>query len=195
MLLGAGLPPPLPLLHRPCAAAAGWMRNLPFPGMRMRVAASSSPFDGDDASVRRNDAAATGPGAKPLPELNAEEAVRIQLDALLENNTPRQDHGLEVMYLFANAEGDFDGSLPCYFGSAADLYHFGHFALKFKTRFPELLKMESYEIVNASDGKVVASVRHGKRLTKWLFRMSKVTRGEISYWLTDGLVQLTEPQQ
>ncbi|XP_024525116.1 uncharacterized protein LOC9654818 isoform X1 [Selaginella moellendorffii] len=194
MLLGAGLPP-LPVLHRPCAAAAGWTRNLPFQGMRMRVAASSSPFDGDDASVRRNDAAATGPGAKPLPQLNAEEAVRIQLDALLENNNPRQDHGLEVMYLFANAEGDFDGSLPCYFGSAADLYHFGHFALKFKTRFPELLKMESYEIVNASDGKVVASVRHGKRLTKWLFRMSKVTRGEISYWLTDGLVQLTEPQQ
>jgi hypothetical protein len=42
---------------------------------------------------------------------------------------------LQVMYHFANAEGTLNGgSLSCYFGFASDLYHFGHFALKFKTR-------------------------------------------------------------
>lgn len=139
-------------------------------------------------------------------QLTAEEAVKLQMDALACNNEPRPDHGLEVhlnlcshmssglrfifikqftileawcivifkhrcvciyiclrlwwwfpwhswwqntepwttamiillqvMYHFANAEGTLNGgSLSCYFGFASDLYHFGHFALKFKTRW------------------------------------------------------------
>lgn len=47
--------------------------------------------------------------------------------------------GVQVMYYFANIDGtdsgtDSGGSLPQYFGFPSDLYHFGHFALKFKTR-------------------------------------------------------------
>lgn len=51
---------------------------------------------------------------------------------------------LQVMYYFANAEGTLAAgpssasvqeALPRYFGCAADLYHFGHFALKFKSRY------------------------------------------------------------
>lgn len=52
--------------------------------------------------------------------------VRIRLGLSLEP---------QVMYHFANAEGSLEGgTLPCYFGFPADLYHYGHFSLKFKSR-------------------------------------------------------------
>ena len=38
----------------------------------------------------------------PSPTLSAEEAVRVQLDALRENNTPWPNHGLQVRGLHAH---------------------------------------------------------------------------------------------
>ncbi|CAI5463847.1 unnamed protein product [Closterium sp. Yama58-4] len=106
-------------------------------------------------SVERNDSSSTGPLVKPSPQLSVRQAVELQMSALAHNDTPRTDHGLEVLYYFANAEGTLAdpavissssssaasllSPLPCYFGFAADLYHFGHFALKFKTRYRRLL--------------------------------------------------------
>ena len=46
------------------------------------------------------------PEAGPLPELSAPSAVATQLNALKDNNSPRTNHGLEVMYQFC---GDADG--------------------------------------------------------------------------------------
>lgn len=103
-------------------------------------------------SVQRNDAAMTGPLVKPSPKFSAEEAVREQLKALSENDNPRQDHGLEVLYYFSNTSGTFEGgSLPRYFGFASDLYHFGHFALKFKTRYPSLINFLMFEILQIGE--------------------------------------------
>ncbi|GJP47048.1 hypothetical protein CLOM_g6279 [Closterium sp. NIES-68] len=82
--------------------------------------------------------------------------------ALACNDSPRTDHGLEVLYYFANAEGTLanpstisssasssSSPLPCYFGFAADLYHFGHFALKFKTRYRRLLNHSGARVLSS----------------------------------------------
>ncbi|CAI5506074.1 unnamed protein product [Closterium sp. Naga37s-1] len=114
-------------------------------------------------SVERNDSSSTGPLVKPSPQLSVHQAVLLQMAALAHNDTPRTDHGLEVLYYFANAEGTLaDPSvspsssaasllspLPCYFGFAADLYHFGHFALKFKTRYRRLLNHGGARILSS----------------------------------------------
>ncbi|KAH9549138.1 hypothetical protein CY35_10G004300 [Sphagnum magellanicum] len=160
-----------------------------------------------DASVERNDAASTGPVVLPQPGLTAEEAVKLQMDALACNNEPRPDHGLEVMYHFANAEGTLNGgSLSCYFGFASDLYHFGHFALKFKTRYPLLIDHQGYKIVSRKesvqgrgDYKALVSVSEIRLEVKekdkgttsgWVFHLSKCTRGRLpACWLTDSLLK------
>eukprot|EP00250_Pteridium_aquilinum_P013500 c21373_g1_i2 orf=40-540(+) len=99
-------------------------------------------------SVERNDAAISGPLVVPHPALTVEDSVKVQLNALSRNNEPRKDHGVEVMYHFANAEGTLEGgSLPCYFGFPADLYHFGHFSMKFKSRPFRLLNRRLTAVV------------------------------------------------
>jgi len=140
-------------------------------------------------------------------QLTAEEAVKLQMDALACNNEPRPDHGLEVMYHFANAEGTLNGgSLSCYFGFASDLYHFGHFALKFKTRYPLLIDHQGYKIVSRKesvqgrgDYKALVSVSEIRLEVKekdkgttsgWVFHLSKCTRGRLpACWLTDSLLK------
>ncbi|GAQ86021.1 hypothetical protein KFL_002660020 [Klebsormidium nitens] len=107
--------------------------------------ADSPPLNKD--SINRNDAADSGPLLTPHPELSAIAAVEAQVQALQFNDLPRPDHGVEVLYHFANAEGTLGGSsLPCYFGFPSDLYHFGHFCLKFKTRYKDFVNFSSYEI-------------------------------------------------
>ncbi|CAK9859064.1 unnamed protein product [Sphagnum jensenii] len=158
-------------------------------------------------SVERNDAASTGPVVLPQPRLTAEEAVKLQMDALACNNEPRPDHGLEVMYHFANAEGTLNGgSLSCYFGFASDLYHFGHFALKFKTRYPLLIDHQGYKIVSRKesvqgrgDDEALVSVSEIRLEVKgkdkgttsgWVFHLSKCTRGRLpACWLTNSLLK------
>eukprot|EP00243_Klebsormidium_subtile_P001060 TRINITY_DN1178_c0_g1_i1.p1 TRINITY_DN1178_c0_g1~~TRINITY_DN1178_c0_g1_i1.p1 ORF type:complete len:299 (-),score=13.64 TRINITY_DN1178_c0_g1_i1:114-1010(-) len=107
--------------------------------------ADSPPINQD--SIDRNDAADSGPLLVPHPELSAVAAVEAQVQALQFNDLPRPDHGVEVLYHFANAEGTLGGSsLPCYFGFPSDLYHFGHFCLKFKTMYKDFVNFSSYEI-------------------------------------------------
>jgi hypothetical protein len=58
----------------------------------------------------------------PLPELTAVEAVRLQLDSVLANNDfPRPQHGIHVLYGFARDGGAMERSK--YFGLSKDLYH------------------------------------------------------------------------
>eukprot|EP00898_Chlorokybus_atmophyticus_P005895 jgi/Chlat1/6306/Chrsp44S05880 len=103
-------------------------------------------------SVQRNDAASTGPGVSPQVDYSPMEAVMLQLQALMSNDEPRVDHGLEVLYNFAvAAESSFGGNgMSRYFGFTTDLYHFGHFALKFRTRYKRLLQLRLFEIVECS---------------------------------------------
>ncbi|CAM6096531.1 unnamed protein product [Calypogeia fissa] len=150
-------------------------------------------------SVDRNDAAPTGPLISPNPQISLEEAVRLQMEALACNDEPRPDHGLEVMYYFANTDGtDSGGSLPQYFGFPSDLYHFGHFALKFKTWCPELINHSGYDVIqteevkNAEKGgfaQVTVQARRGHDdSSTWIFTMSKHARGrQLPCWLTTSL--------
>lgn len=160
----------------------------------------------DEHSIERNDAAAEGPRVRPSPELSALDAVAVQLRALAENDVPRKDHGIEVMYHFADNEGTLGcgGSLPRYFGFASDLYHFGHFALKFRTRYPSLLNLSSFEIMPAlpasgGDGGASAAVPRAQlsaavvaqdgRATFWEFTLVKCERGALPpCWLTASLL-------
>ncbi|KAH7416092.1 hypothetical protein KP509_14G074700 [Ceratopteris richardii] len=153
----------------------------------------------DCRSIERNDAADSGPVVGPHPELTVEDAVRVQLDALSRNDKPRRDHGLEVMYHFANAEGTLEGaSLSCYFGFPSDLYHFGHFCSKFRSRLKNLLCITSFQImekiVTNSDGGIpTAKVRvqvtmAGNESSYFTFVMSKIKRGlQSPCWLTDAI--------
>lgn len=155
-----------------------------------------------DGSIERNDAAAVGPMAKPDSELLAKDCVKLQLDALSSNNNPRVDHGLEVLYNFANIEGTLVGdSLPSYFGYAADLYHFGHFALKFKIRYQRILNLKGYEILSCEEfldpnqntfrARVFVKVfEHDNNSSLWEFMLSKKVRGlHDPCWLTDSLLR------
>ncbi|GLJ08944.1 hypothetical protein SUGI_0098930 [Cryptomeria japonica] len=154
-----------------------------------------------DGSIERNDRAATGPLVKPEPELLAEDCVKLQLDALSSNNHPRVDHGLEVLYNFANAEGALDGSsLPCYFGYAADLYHFGHFAMKFKTRNGKIINLKGYKVLSCEEffdlhqnilrARVCVEIfERDNNVSLWTFVLSKKARGNVApCWLTDSLL-------
>ncbi|KAK2987368.1 hypothetical protein RJ640_007055 [Escallonia rubra] len=60
----------------------------------------------------------------PRLSFSAEEAVRYQLDALMFNDQPRQDYGIEVMYRFAGFD-PFERST--YFGPFFDLGQFERF--------------------------------------------------------------------
>ncbi|KAG0553715.1 hypothetical protein KC19_12G033600 [Ceratodon purpureus] len=152
-------------------------------------------------SVERNDAAATGPSVKPEAKLTPKEAVEAQMDALANNDHPRADHGLEVMYHFADAEGALNGgTLSQYFGFPSDLYHFGHFALKFKSRYPELVCHNGYEIVTIQgDNKDHCEIRlkliqgRNELDSEWMFSLSKRSRGVLPpCWLTSSLLKVGE---
>ena len=51
--------------------------------------------------------------------------MRLQLNAIRDNDVPRANHGVQVLYEYAVEAGQMDRS--CYFGWSSDLYHFDHF--------------------------------------------------------------------
>eukprot|EP00850_Spirogloea_muscicola_P024822 SM001583S02107 [mRNA] locus=s1583:1186:1746:- [translate_table: standard] len=115
----------------------------------------------------------------------------------------------QVLYHFANAEGSLAGlSLPCYFGFASDLYHFGHFALKFRTRYAALLGLQEFRIValehlpeaahastnnaiGAAEARVEIVDRRGVTAV-WRLQLSRAQRGRLPpCWLTDSFLPST----
>eukprot|EP00850_Spirogloea_muscicola_P008494 SM000045S16239 [mRNA] locus=s45:460098:460644:+ [translate_table: standard] len=115
----------------------------------------------------------------------------------------------QVLYHFANAEGSLVGlGLPCYFGFASDLYHFGHFALKFRTRYASLLGLQEFRIVtiehlpeaaHASTNDAIGAaearveiVDHSGVRAEWRLRLSRAQRGQLPpCWLTDSFLSST----
>ena len=59
----------------------------------------------------------------PSPQFSAEEAVRVQLDALANSDQPWASHGIQLCYEFGVDIGGMDPSY--YFGFPKDLYHLG----------------------------------------------------------------------
>eukprot|EP00887_Chlorella_sp_A99_P005826 scaffold1.g5826.t1 len=123
----------------------------PAPRVRLAHIASSA--------FRENPQNVDQPLVLPSPTLSAEEAVRVQLDALAQNDAPWANHGLQTAYEWALDVGGLDPSH--YFGFRKDLYHFDHFMGMFQSRLPELVNLSSYEITGvaeAGDGATVVSV-------------------------------------
>ena len=147
----------------------------------------------------RNDAASTPPLVLPGPLLTPRQAVTAQLDALAQNNTPRLDHGMEVAYRFALGTGGF--GLSSYFGHSADLYHFGHFCLKFRTLRAALVDHRGYEVLRegaasaaaaqgAHEVDVAVQPRDGAA-SRWRFTLLRGDMGcTAGCWLTDAVMPL-----
>eukprot|EP00245_Coleochaete_scutata_P006091 TRINITY_DN20224_c0_g1_i1.p1 TRINITY_DN20224_c0_g1~~TRINITY_DN20224_c0_g1_i1.p1 ORF type:complete len:240 (+),score=41.98 TRINITY_DN20224_c0_g1_i1:99-818(+) len=130
----------------------------------------------------------------PSVELTAEEAVERQLLVLRNNDTPRPDHGVEVMYSFAGFD-PFQRSR--YFGHVYDLGQF--------ERFRRIFHHSSYRaLLNHQEHVVLSSFYPSERCFKqrvWVrgarpgeeetfeFTLTQRLGGHWDgYWLTESLV-------
>ncbi|KAG5540639.1 hypothetical protein RHGRI_020760 [Rhododendron griersonianum] len=106
----------------------------------------------------------------PRLKFSAEEAVRHQLDALMFNDQPCQDHGIEVMYRFAGFD-PFERST--YFGPYFDLGQFQRFRRIFHHSTPQ-----GKEDLEQFDGEGVDANSNCQRVGgSW-----------DGYWLTESLL-------
>ena len=129
----------------------------------------------------------------PSPSLSALDAVRVQLEACKNNNTPRPDHGVHTLYDFCADAGSMERSR--YFGFSKDLYHLDHY-LSITAVYPDLFGFDSHEVQvdNAADmppnmARVRAQLRRGSAASDYIFIMRRVDEGSKSgCWLTQQLL-------
>ncbi len=76
--------------------------------------------------------AAAAPAVRPCFELSAEAAFEAQWEALASNDVPHCDHGVEVLYAFADV--DLYAPRSKYFGYSSDLGQFERFRRVLHTR-------------------------------------------------------------
>ncbi|GFR45834.1 hypothetical protein Agub_g7198 [Astrephomene gubernaculifera] len=83
----------------------------------------------------------------PCFELSCEDALRVQLEALQRNNVPYADHGVEVLYRFAN----FDPFTRAnYFGRSLDLGQFERFRrVMHSPAYSTLLDHSGWQLLSA----------------------------------------------
>nr|GME05024.1 Dihydrofolate reductase [Ipomoea batatas] len=130
----------------------------------------------------------------PRLSFSAEDAVRYQLDALMFNDQPRQDYGIEVMYRFAGFD-PFERST--YFGRFFDLGQFERFRRIFHHSTYRILlghrerKILSSLQVNENQYKQRVWVRGSRPEEEETFQFTMVQRVGGSwdgYWLTESLL-------
>lgn len=80
----------------------------------------------------------------PSPSFSPEKAVEVQLEALMKNDDPWMNHGIQTAYEFAADAGGMERSR--YFGFSKDLYHLDHFLGMFNTTFGELVGHTSHQV-------------------------------------------------
>ncbi|CAK0819397.1 unnamed protein product, partial [Prorocentrum cordatum] len=86
---------------------------------------------------------------RPSKDLSAVDSVRVQLDALGDNDAPFRDHGVKTMYTFCGGAGLLE--LHEYFGYKKDLYHEEHFFGRFKSTFAKLIGHRGYTIDSSEE--------------------------------------------
>ena len=133
------LPPFAVLLMRQTGAMQVVALGLQAPGTRLGVGRRSQrtttarrslsvrsegcPFCADVGkciSICRNPQNTGLPEAVPSPEQSAPTAVCVQLDSLANNNTPRLNHGLQVIYYYCGDAAPMERSR--YFGPSKDIW-------------------------------------------------------------------------
>ncbi|PWA82904.1 hypothetical protein CTI12_AA171980 [Artemisia annua] len=130
----------------------------------------------------------------PRLSYNAEECVQYQLEALMYNDQPRPDYGVEVMYRFAGFD-PFERSL--YFGPSFDLGQF--------ERFRRIFHHSKYRVLlNHKERKILSTLNVEENCYKqrvWIrgarpdeeetFQFTMVQRvGGFwdGYWLTESVL-------
>ncbi|KAI8547228.1 hypothetical protein RHMOL_Rhmol07G0179000 [Rhododendron molle] len=130
----------------------------------------------------------------PRLKFSAEEAVRHQLDALMFNDQPCQDHGIEVMYRFAGFD-PFERST--YFGPYFDLGQFERFRRIFHHSTYRVLlghkerKILSSLMVKEDQYRQRVWVRGARPEEEEVFQFTMAQRVGGSwdgYWLTESLL-------
>lgn len=149
--------------------------------------------------VCRNPQNVPGPLIFPHEMQTAEDAVRLQLNAMRDNNVPRANHGVQVLYEYAVEAGQMERSW--YFGWSTDVYHFDHFLGKALGSFgSDFIDCRSYEISPAQlmpDGRTRVQVQVENQVgqkSNWTFVM--VVRTFSKYkgcWATHRLMRSDSP--
>jgi pimeloyl-ACP methyl ester carboxylesterase len=131
------------------------------------------------------------PDPEVMPSLSHSllDAVTLQLAAAQANNTPRQSHGVHVLYAFCLDAGGMEMSR--YFGFAKDLYHLDAF-LMVAARYPELFGSEAFTVdscAESPDGtaRAEATVQHRMGTARFLFSMERHPR---KGWMTKALTRV-----
>ncbi|MEW5301660.1 MAG: hypothetical protein WDW36_004506 [Sanguina aurantia] len=96
------------------------------------------------------------PQILPSPAFSPEQCVRVQMDALCNNDEPWLNHGIQTAYEFGNDTGGMERSV--YSGKLADLYHFDHFLGRFGTMRGALVDAGSYEILQPTPSEAASPV-------------------------------------
>lgn len=96
------------------------------------------------------------PLVMPHPSFSVEEAVLVQVEAARDNNTPRESHGVHVLYAFCRDAGSMERSK--YFGFSKDLYHLDHF-LNIAAVYPQLFRSDGCAVVGKPSPHEDGSVR------------------------------------
>ena len=127
---------------------------------RSAVCCSSS--NSDEKSVKSKP-------SKPSFELNAEDLLEIQLEYLKSNNKPYVDHGIEVLYRFADID-PFE--IRCrYFGNSMDLGQF--------ERFRRMLHTHQYRaLLNHKDAKQLSLLKLSDHKIKSRYLVEGFRTGE-----------------
>ncbi|GLI71574.1 hypothetical protein VaNZ11_016838 [Volvox africanus] len=130
----------------------------------------------------------------PCFEFSWEDALRVQLEALQKNNMPYSDHGVEVLYRFAN----FDPFVRAkYFGRSLDLGQFERFRrVMHSPYYATLLDNSGWEVLSTlqlDEGMwyVRVLVHDTHRLEKRTYSVTMLQRlGGCydGYWYTDRWV-------
>eukprot|EP00239_Pterosperma_sp_CCMP1384_P011032 CAMPEP_0197862994 /NCGR_PEP_ID=MMETSP1438-20131217/40147_1 /TAXON_ID=1461541 /ORGANISM="Pterosperma sp., Strain CCMP1384" /LENGTH=216 /DNA_ID=CAMNT_0043480731 /DNA_START=1 /DNA_END=651 /DNA_ORIENTATION=+ len=133
---------------------------------------------------------------RPSLEFSPEESVRVQLNAVADNNIPWDNHGIQVMYDFCEGAGGMERSR--YFGYSKDLYHFDHFMGCVRSTYPALFSLASYEITSVQpldsseqrwSVKVTITTNTGQ-LHKYIFTQCKMAFGLFKgCWMTESLLE------
>ena len=147
--------------------------------------------------ICRNPQNVPGPLMYPHQMQTAEDAIRLQINAMRDIDEPRRGHGVQVMWEFAVEHANMERSR--YFGFSSDMYHYDHFIGKALVNFDALVRNKGFNVVDVStmeDGRTMAKVVVqdivGKD-TYWIFIMVQRTFGKYDgCWQTHRVVQADE---
>ena len=119
---------------------------------------------------------------EPSPDLAPEDVIRIQVEALQKNDTPRRDAGIEAAFRFASP------------GNRAATGPLPRFTEMIRRGYPDMLGFEraEYGPIQVAEGRAVQAVTlvqaNGRR-TRYVFGLSRQTGGACAgCWMTDAVM-------